>query len=401
MNLASRRPSGELTLLVGILLIAACLRAPFTGIPPVLGRIAADFHLSTALAGAITTLPLLAFALLSPVSALLAQRFGQARTLLHGLLAIAAGIALRSAGAEWALFAGTALLGVGIAVGNVLLPSLIKRSFPNSIASLTGAYALTMGVAATAGSALMVPMADAWGWQVTLASFLVLPLAAIAVWLPQLRGERAAAAASGPAVATTPQAAPRIWRSALAWQVTLFLGLNSVMSYIAIGWLPAMLMEAGRSQAQAGSLHGVLQLAIAVPGLVIGPLLRRMHDQRLAASGSAACMAAAFLDLAVLPQFALAWCILLGIGSGTGFILGLSFVGLRTRTPQQAVALSGMAQCVGYLLAASGPVLMGGLHDALAGWQVPLLVCTALALLEALMGWLAGRNHSIGAEHRG
>ncbi|WMJ69256.1 MFS transporter [Stenotrophomonas sp. 24(2023)] len=392
MNTASPRTDRrELALLAAILLIAACLRAPFTGLPPALGLIATDLRLSTGLAGAIITLPLLAFALLSPLVAALARRQGLERTLTAGLVILAVGIALRSAGAAAALFVGTAVIGIGITVGNVLLPSLIKRSFPNSITPLTGAYALTMGIAATAGSAVVVPLSTAWGWPAALASFIVLPLVALAAWLPQLRQP---AATAPTAAASTPE--PRLWRSPLAWQVTLFLGLNSLLSYIAIGWLPAMLVEAGHSQAQTGSLHGVLQLAIAVPGLVIGPLVRRLRDQRLAAALSAACMAGGFLGLLLAPAQAIAWCALLGVGSGTGFILGLAFVGLRTRTTAQAVALSGMAQCVGYLLAASGPISMGALHDAAGSWQWPLLLCTGLALLEGSIGLLAGRDRRIG-----
>lgn len=378
-------------MLIGILLIAANLRAPITAMPPLLAPIQADFGLGTTAAGALTTLPLLAFALLSPISALLARRYGLERTLFTALMVIALGIGLRSVSAVSCLYAGTVLIGMGIAAGNVLLPSLIKRDFPNNIAALTGAYALAMGIAAALGSAAVVPLAKSLGWGGALATFLILPLAALAVWIPQL-GTRAAPASSTP----TPLYRGELLRSALAWQVTLFLGLNSVVFYVAIGWLPSILTDAGLSPAEAGSLHGVLQLATAIPGLLLAPMLRGRRDQRLPAAAAASLSFVALMGFLLAPQFALVWSIVFGCGTGAGIILGLSFIGLRTENAGQAAALSGMSQFIGYLLAAIGPVAVGALRDSLGSWQVPLGLCAALALMAAIMGLLAGRNLRIG-----
>jgi len=369
------------------MLIAANLRAPFTALAPLLGPIRADDGLSTLAVGALTTLPLLAFALLSPFSAAFARRYGLERALFGALSAIALGILLRSTDAVWCLYAGTAIIGMGIAVGNVLLPSLVKRDFPQHVATLTGAYALIMGMAAAVGSAVAIPLGQALGWRHALLAFLVLPLAALAVWIAQLA--RHARPASG--TATTPHGG-KVWHAALAWQITLFLGLNSTIYYVVIGWLPTILVDAGMPATQAGSLHGVLQLATAVPGLLLGPILRKMGDQRLAATTACGLSAIALLGFWWLPRYAVVWSVLFGIGTGAGIILGLAFIGLRTRSATQAASLSGMSQCVGYLLASTGPIAMGALHDALGGWPVPLLVCTVLALAAAVMGWLAGRN---------
>lgn len=389
-----RAIAGQAVLVAGILLIAAALRAPFTGLPPLLGPIAEDFGLNTLATGALTTLPLLAFALISPFGALFARAFGLERTLFYALAAIALGIALRSADGVWTLYLGTAIIGMGIACGNVLLPSLVKRDFPQRIASLTGAYALTMGVAAAVGSAVVIPLAQAWGWRVSLGTFLLLPLAALAVWMTQL-GARASQANAD--TAAPQQDGGKVWHSLLAWQITLFFGLNSTIYYIVIGWLPAILIDAGMSPARAGSLHGILQLASAVPGLVMGPILSRMRDQRLAAAVVSLCSAVALLGLLVAPQLALAWSILFGFGAGANIILGLSFIALRTANSHQAATLSGMSQCFGYLLAATGPIAIGALHDFTDGWQIPLALCTALALAAMGMGILSGRNRRIGA----
>ncbi|OZI56077.1 MFS transporter [Bordetella genomosp. 4] len=377
-------------LFIGILLIAANLRAPITGLPPLLDAIRADLGLSTAAAGALTTLPLLAFALLSPFSALFAREYGLERTLFGAMIAIAAGIAIRSAESIWSLYLGTWIIGMGIAVGNVLLPSLVKRDFPHNVTAITSAYALAMGVAAALGSAAIAPLAHAWGWTTALLAFLILPAAAIAVWSTQLAGH------SRPAPGTaTPPHGGTVWRSRLAWQVTLFLGLISTIYYVAIGWLPTILTESGMSPNQAGSLHGVLQLATAIPGFLLTPIMRRMRDQRLAAAVVALCSATALGGFMVAPGIALVWSILFGIGTGAGIILGLAFISLRTTNAQQAAALSGMAQCIGYLLAAAGPMAMGALHDSLGGWDVPLGLCTILAVLAAVIGMRAGRAQKI------
>ncbi|MBH1962731.1 MAG: MFS transporter [Comamonadaceae bacterium] len=387
-----RNPTGKSLLLIGILLIAVNLRAPITSLPPLLAPIQAHFGLGTTAAGALTTLPLLAFALLSPLSATLARQFGLERTLFTALFVIALGILLRSADALWCLYVGTSLIGVGIAAGNVLLPSLVKRDFPNSIAALTGAYALSMGIAAALGSAAVVPLAQSVGWIGALASLLILPLAALAVWTTQLRAHTTPTSDAPAAVDTG-----KVWRSPLAWQVTLFLGLNSTVYYVAIGWLPTILIDSGLSPAEAGSLHGVLQLATAVPGLLLAPLLRGRRSQSLPAATVACFSFVALLGFLMAPQFALIWSILFGIGTGASIILGLSFMGLRTDNASQAAALSGMSQFVGYLLAAAGPMAMGALHDGLGSWHVPLGLCAAVALVAAFMGVLAGRDLRIGA----
>ena len=388
----SPRPStaGKTLLLIGILLIAANLRAPFTSLPPLLGFIQGSFNLGSVATGALTALPLLAFALLSPVSAVMARKYGLERTLFIALLAIALGIILRSYGAIWGLYLGTAVIGMGIAAGNVLLPSLVKRDFASHVASVTGAYALIMGIAAASGSVVVAPMANAWGWRIALLGFLVLPVVAMIVWSKQL------AAHTVPTSSVTASGQnSKVWQHALSWQVTLFLGLNSTIYYIVVGWLPAILTDAGLSSTEAGSMHGIMQLATAVPGLLLGPILRRMQDQRLAGAAVCLCSAVALLGLDLAPHLAIIWSVMFGVGTGAGIILGLSLIGLRTQNALQAAALSGMSQCVGYLLASAGPMVIASLHDSLGGWGIPLQLCTVLAVIAAVMGYSAGRNRSL------
>lgn len=378
-------------LLLGILLIAASLRAPFTVLPALLGPIAHDFNLTSVGAGALTTLPLIAFALISPFGGRIAAGVGLERALTIALVAVVMGIGLRSGGSAWSLFFGTAVIGVGIAIANVLLPSLVKRDFPLHVASLTGAYVLAMNVSAGFGSASVIPMSEALSWRGALACFVVLPLVALVVWFRQ-SGSRSLAAADASGLA--PGGA--IWASPLAWQVTLFLGLNSTINYVILGWLPAILIDSGVSPAQAGSTHGIFLLSSAIPALCMGALLKRLRDQR----GVAVCVSLlsvfSLLGLLLMPHYALLWAVLFGIGNGAGFVLGLSFIALRASNARQAAALSGMAQSVGYSIAAVGPVVTGALHDVWSSWWPPLLLCAALGIVQSFIAVRAGRDRHIG-----
>lgn len=387
-----RTLGGQGLLVTGILLIASTLRAPITGVAPMLGMIRDSSGISAAQAGILTTLPLLAFAAMAPVAAILGRRCGMERSLFAALLVIAAGIALRSSGPVWALFAGTATIGAGIAVGNVLLPSLLKRDFPTRIASLTGAYAITSALAQALASVVAIPLAElpGSGWHLSLACALIFPLVALIAWVPQLGMHSAPAIELGAA----PDRGP-IWHSSLAWQVTGFLGLTSLVFYIIIGWLPAILVQAGYPPAMAGALHGVSQLATALPGLILGPMVRRMKDQRGIAVPVSLATCVSLLGLWQLPSLAMLWVALFGFGAGAAFILGLTFVSLRTAHSHQAAALSGMAQCLGYTLAAAGPPLAGFAHDATGGWEVALLCCAGATALMAVLGNFAGRATTI------
>lgn len=381
----------KLLLIVGILFIAATLRVTFTGIAPLLDAIRAEYQLTTAQTGLLTTLPLLAFGLVSPLAAGVARRFGIERSLLLAMVIICLGIGLRSLPSAAWLYIGTALIGCGIALGNVLLPGLIKRDFSGHVARMTGAYSITMGAAAAAGSAMVVPLALAgFGWRGALLLLMVFPLLALLLWLPQARRQ-----------ATTPMTGSGaahnrgIWRSALAWQVTLFLGINSLVYYVIVGWLPAILQSMGYSEAQAGSLHGLLQLATAAPGLAIPLVLHRLKDHRGIAVLVALMCVVSTLGLWLLPGQAVIWTLIFGFGSGATMILGLTFIGLRASSAHQAAALSGMAQTIGYLLAACGPPLIGKIHDAYGDWHIPLIIVALIAVVMALFGALAGRAREI------
>src|ERR687890_1884842 len=381
-------------LVLGILLLAANLRPAITGVAPLIGQIRADTGISNGVAGLLTTLPLLAFGLLSPIAPRLARRFGMERMLLASLLVLAVGILLRSAGVVAALFLGTAILGAAIAVGNVLLPSLVKREFPERTGLMTSTYTTALAVSAAIAAGASFPIANqaSIGWRGSLALWAILGFVAAAAWLPQVWYARRANAF--PAAS---QGVSGPWRSALAWQVTLFMGLQSLGYYVVLTWLPEILQEeAGLSAARAGWMLALAQ-GVGIASIFLAPVLADIRPSQYGVVvGAVALTGTGALGLLVVADTATAlWVVLLGLGQGACFSLALTFFALRTPDPEHAAALSGMAQSVGYLLAAAGPFLFGVLRDATHAWTVPLALLFSLAVCLLITGLGAARNADV------
>ncbi|WP_025562270.1 MFS transporter [Psychromonas sp. SP041] len=388
----TRSPFASIILVLGILLIAANLRGPITGIGPVLDQVIDSFQLTSSQAGMLTTLPLLAFAIASPMATTLAKKQGLEISLFIALVLIGLGLSTRLVDSVIVLYVGTAVIGVGIAIGNVLLPSLIKRDFPHKVAVMTSAYVLSMGVFAGSYSALLIPLAayKDLGWQVALACYGLITLFSLIIWLPQLKQHT-----KPTKDLTQSHTKGKIWHHPIAWHVTLCLGLNSFFTYVMIAWLPNILMEGGHNAQQAGVLHGAFQMASALPGIILIPLLSKLKDQRILALSLAILGFICALGLLYFPHFAFIWSTTLGFCAGAIFILGLSYISLRTHHSGQAASLSGMAQCVGYLLAAIGPMLAGALHSHFDSWAPVLWLCALASLLCGVFGYLGGRNISL------
>jgi len=380
-----------LWIIAGILLFSANLRGLFTAVGPLLRTLQDAFGMGASEAGLLIALPLVVFCLVSPLAPRLARGLGLERALFVALGVMAVGIVVRAFGPLWALYLGTAVLGAGIAIGNTLLPSLLKRDFPDQLTKLTAVYAITMGIGSAVASAVVVPLSDAVGWRLSLGAFVILPLASALLWLPQLGRH------SDIVRQATPQAAEsvKVWRSPLAWQVTLFFGVNSAVYYAVATWLPSILADAGFTQAMAGTLHGVMQLATALPGLFLAPLVQRTRDQRGIAAALVSLGLVSIVGLCLLPGWAVLWVSGFGFGVGGAFILALAFLGLRTRSADQTARLSGMTQSVGYVLSASAPVLFGALHDKTGSWSPVLAICALLCGLLIILGLAAGRDRSL------
>ena len=383
-------------LVLGIVLLAANLRPALTGVAPLIGQIRADTGISNGVAGLLTTLPLLAFGLLSPIAPRVARRFGMERVLLASLLVLAAGILLRWAGAVAALFLGTVVLGAAIAVANVLLPSLVKREFPGRAGLMTSVYSTSLGISAAFAAGVSVPLAQlaGIGWRGALAVWAVPALLAGVAWLPQLgRNDYPA----GPA-ARRSLGVGDLWRSPLAWQVTLFMGLQSLAYYVTLTWLPEILQAEGMGAARAGWMLGLSQ-AVAIVTMFLAPMIAERRPSQRGIVGVAVGMSGVgALGLLVAGSTASTlWVVLLGLGQGASFSLALTFFALRAPDPGHAAALSGMAQSVGYLLAAGGPFLFGVLRDVTGAWKVPLALLLTVTICLLIAGIGAARDAHVGA----
>ena len=384
-----------LLLVLAIMLLAANLRPALTSVAPLIGQIRTDTGVSNGVAGLLTGLPLLAFAVLSPIAPRLARRFDMERVLLASLLVLAVGILLRSAGLVAALFLGTAILGAAIAVGNVLLPSLVKREFPERTGLMTSTYttALAVSAAIAAGASFPIAYQVDIGWRWSLALWALLALVAAVAWFPQIRSADPANASTG-----TSRGVTGLWGSVLAWQVTLFMGLQSLGYYVVLTWLPEILQEeVGVSAAQAGWMLALAQVVV-IPAMFIAPVLAdRRPSQYSVVVVAVTLTGVGTLGLLVAASTAtVLWIVLLGLGQGACFSLALTFFALRAPDSEHAAALSGMAQSVGYLLAAGGPFLFGLLRDATHAWTAPLTLLVAVTVCLLITGLGAARDAHVG-----
>jgi CP family cyanate transporter-like MFS transporter len=366
-------------LLLGIILIAANMRASITAVGPLLSEITRAYGLSSIEAGVLTALPVLGFAAFSPYAPRLARRVGMERALLVAMVALLVGIVVRSLPSEPAVYGGTLLLAAGVAVANVLLPALVKQHFSGRQSTITAAYANTMGLMAAIASGVAVPLADVLpgGWRTSLGAWGVLVVAGMALWLPRALGTQD----PGLAGARTPLP----WRSRVAWQVTAFMGLQSLGFYVMIGWLPSVLKAHQVSARGAGFQLLVYQLVALVTTLLLPLVADRRRDHRALAGGAAALSAIGYLGLLVAPDLSILWVVIAGCGSGPSLVLALSFLALRAHGPSHAAALSAMAQSAGYLLAAVGPFLFGVLHALSESWTLSLVALLASGV--ALIGF--------------
>jgi len=382
-------------LIIGIIFIAFTLRSPLTTVGPIISLIRDDLGISNVLAGFITTIPLLAFAIISPFAPKLSRRFGMELTLFASLCILTVGIIIRSTGTTILLLIGTFLIGVAIAFGNVLLPGLLKLSFPLHIGLMTGIYSMSMNISATIASGISVPIAieTKFGWQGALGVWVILTIIAIIIWLPQLKNKHE--------VRTTTTAANSvksvsIWRSPIAWSVTFFMGLQSLLFYTSAAWIPEVLKSDGLSASGAGWMFSLLQLA-QLPMMFIIPIIAdKIKDQRKIVFGIILLYLIGYGgilsgNISLTPL----WMIVIGFAGGASFGLTMMFFTLRTRTPHQAAELSGMAQSFGYLLAAVGPVLFGYLHDLTNGWTIPMFVFIIGVILLFITGLKAGKDEYI------
>ena len=373
--------------LIAILLVALSLRGVITCVGPLLKEIQAHFGLTGTAAGLLTSLPLFAFGFLSPYAAPVARRLGMEQAVLLSMLLLVAGTGLRYIdGTPW-LYLGTALIGCGIAFNNVLLPGLLRRDFPAQLTLVTALFTMVMVTCGGLGSGIAIPLADRMGWRLSLLSWAIPAVVGLLVWAPQLRAHTA------PAV---PESRISMWNQPLAWQVSLFMACQSTAFYVMIAWFPSMMNDLeGTSAARSGAILFIYQIFVLGSVMITPVFIQRMKDQRAIAVFLSGMILLGYVGLYLDPAHALAWMIAMGIGAGGALVLAITLFGLRVETATQSVALSGMAQAVGYTTAAITPIVIGFLHDLTRRWTSAMLLMICMSMLQLVMGYLSGRSRTV------
>lgn len=419
MNSVKSTKTIKTTILIvtAILLTATTLRSPITSVGALMSKIQGDTGLSNTLAGLLTTFPLLAFALFSLIAPTVSRKLGIEKTMLYCMLLMCVGIVLRSVPSIWMLFIGTALIGITIGMCNVLVPGIIKRDFPYKVGLLTGIYTSSMNLWGAISSGISPFLAEqSWGWRGSLGVWVILAASAAMLWISVIWGKRNSPSTSASIKPETPleinindkrntkvnvsadtsNKFQSVWKSALAWQITLFMGLQSLMFYVGIAWLPQIFYEKGISYHTSGLYLFYMQVACMLGSFSMPIIAGRFRSQTSLAVISSSFFVIGYSGILFgSPSLTLLFMIVLGLGCGTSFGLVILFFSLRTHTGEQAAQISGMAQSIGYFLAAIGPFLFGLVHDLTGGWNIPLIVITALAFVTVLFGWLAGRQRYV------
>ncbi|MEU3621830.1 MFS transporter [Amycolatopsis coloradensis] len=384
--------SGGVLLGVAVILVALNLRPAITSVGPILGEMRDDLGATATWAGVLTTLPGLCFAAAGLAAPALARRFGVGVAIASALSVLAVGLVLRVIDGPYVVLGGTLVATAGIALANVLIPVVIKDSFPARVGMMTGVYTAALQGGGALGSALTPPLENAFGgWRQGLGAWSVLAVLALLVWILAARGTgRAPVAEAGK------QGSGRsLLRSPLAWMVTLFFGTQAFLAYVVMGWLPEVMIDAGVSKGDSGLLLGLISL-IAVPiSLVVAPMAARHGSQSPWIVGLGVFGFAGMVGMMVAPAASpLLWCVLIGLGMSV-FSLALTVIALRARTGADTARLSGMAQGIGYLLAAVGPFLFGLLHDLTDGWTVPWIMMLVVFAAQMTFGAFAGRRRFV------
>lgn len=381
-----RSTTGLILLVLGIIFLAANLRAPITSVGPVVALIRDSLGISNTMVGALTTIPLLAFAVLSPFAPRLARKFGMEIVLFIVLIVLSIGLVLRPFGGISTLYLGTLLIGAGIAIANVLMPAFIKMKFSNNIGLLTGVYSVSMNLTGALAAGLSIPIASSsgFGWKGSIGVWAVLGILALIFWIPQIRHRQKEALPGEKDIK-----GKSLWRSHLAWKITIFMGLQSLLFYSLVAWLPVILQSRGMVADEAGWMLSYIQFS-QLPFTFIVPIIAgRMKNQVPLVWITFFLMTIGLTGILFGgTTFVFPSVIVIGVGSAFAFSLAMMFFTLRTDDSFEAADLSAMAQSFGYLLAASGPPVFGLLFDLTNGWTIPLslLMIATFAILVVGLG---------------
>ncbi|MGR8011339.1 CynX/NimT family MFS transporter [Streptomyces hypolithicus] len=397
--------------IVGLVLAALNLRPAITSLGPLLEEVRGGLGMSGSVAGLLTSVPPLCFAVFGLAAPRLARRFGPGVIVCAAMAAIATGLLIRpylgGAVGTAGFLAASALALMGIAVSNILMPVIVKRWFPDRVGQMTGLYSMALSLGTALAAAATVPMTRALGgsWQTGLAVWGGLAAVAVLPWLvlTRHRSTRGPGSGQGPAAREEGGAAassPSITRSRTAWALGCFFGLQATAAYITMGWMPQIFRDAGVPATTAGVLlAGTMAMGIPL-AFVIPRAASRMRTQGPIVVALGLCGLTGYAGLYLAPASgAWAWALLLGV-SNCAFPLALTMIGMRARSGAGVVRLSAFAQSVGYLISIPGPLLIGVLYQHSGSWGLPIALMAGLMVPQIVVGALAGRNRTIEDELR-
>ncbi|WP_054716175.1 MFS transporter [Rhodococcus sp. SMB37] len=385
---------GRLLVFCAIAMSALVLRLAVTSFSPLASQIREDIGFSPTIVGVFGMVPTAMFALFGIATPSLARRWGLERTALVAMLMAGVGMAARAFMDEtWSLLALSALALGGMGIGNVVIPPLVKRYFSDRLALVSSVYIVGVQLGTIAPAFAAVPLADAYGWRVSIGIWAVFGFAAAVPWIAILARRRGAAAEEQTGAA--PQVHGQVWRSAVGWGMAGMFGMTSLVTYSMFTWIPDILGDAGASPAFGGAMVGLFSL-MGLVGAFGGPTMcARMNNPFPAVLACAACMLVGFAGLWVAPMSVpILWIVLLGLGPST-FPMALTLINLRTRTQAGSSALSGFTQGVGYAVACTGPLLFGVLHDATSGWTASFALLTLAVVVLVTGGYQACRPRAL------
>jgi CP family cyanate transporter-like MFS transporter len=383
-----------------VLLVAACMRPAITSVGPVLTRIGAATGLSHAWLGLLGALPLLAFGVVSPFVHGPARRLGVEQVIIWALVVLSVGTLLRSMAGLPGLWAGTFVVGAGVAVLNVLMPVVVRSNYPTRVALVTGMYSAALGALAATASGVSLPIAElaggADGWHWSLGVWALFTALVAGVWSQRVRRESSAEARLSAALPTATVPTQSVWRSREAWRITGFIGLQSSTFYIMIAWFPAIAVDRGVGAGVAGWYLFTAQVVGIGSGLVL-PLVLNRYGRRVSGLAVSVPMVVAVLGLLAVPSLLPLWSVFVGLSTGAALVLGLALIGFASRDSAHGAKLSGMAQSVAYLIAAAGPVVAGWLRDVTGSWNGALFLILGIAVSQTVVlasGGLSSRERA-------
>lgn len=384
---------GIILFTLAIILFAATLRTPLTSVGPVTSFIRDELNISYSLAGFLTTIPLLAFAIVSPFAPKVARHFGMERTLFGSILLMISGIIMRSLGFTTTLLIGTVLIGVAIAFGNVLFPSFFKMKYPLHIGLLTAIYSVSMNLASGVSAGISYPIANtSLGWQGSLSASIIMALLALIFWIPQLKEKKVTLSAGTEKTLSW----SFFFKSPIAIAIMLSMGLQSFVFYSTAAWIPEMYIAQGFDAEKAGWLVTVILIS-QIPLTFLTPIIAsKMKNQRPIVVMFSVFYLIGFTGIVMQwSNLAFLWMVLIGFAGGSSFSLVMMLFTLRTKTAYEAAEISGFSQSLGYLLAATGPFVFGLLKDSTGSFFIPSIIFVAVAVFLFISGWISANDKLI------